>query len=371
MKTVAFLAGARPNYMKVFPVWKQVEAQRLPWRPILIHTGQHYDELMSDIFFREFGMPKPHYFLGVGSGPHGLQTAKVMIALEELFGKDRPDLLVVVGDVNSTMAAVLVAVKMGIRVAHVEAGLRSFDRTMPEEINRVVTDSVSDLLLTSCPEADQQLQREGIPAHKIRFVGNVMIDSLVALLPRAQAAPKPHELGVNGRPFVLVTLHRPSNVDQPERLRLLMDDLRVVARRWPVLFPVHPRTRKMLDQAGLGSAVPGLLLTDPLGYLDFLALEAQAALVITDSGGVQEETSYLGVPCLTVRPNTERPITLTAGTNRLIDPQQEPLSVAAQTAIEAGRRHTPCAIPGWDGQAARRITAALGQLLDGEQASPG
>jgi UDP-N-acetylglucosamine 2-epimerase (non-hydrolysing) len=363
MKTIAFLAGARPNYMKVFPVWKTVAAAKLPLHQILIHTGQHYDELMSGVFFRDFDMEKPTHFLGVGSGPHGLQTARVMIALEELFAKDRPDLLVVAGDVNSTMAGALVAVKMGVPVAHIESGLRSFDRTMPEEINRLVTDAVSDLLLTSCRDADAQLQREGIPAGKIRFVGNVMIDSLVMMLPRAEASRTPGKLGVDGRPFVLVTLHRPSNVDEPARLKLLMENLAELGRQVQVVFPMHPRTRKMLEQSGIAAAAPGLLLTEPLSYLDFMALEAQAALVITDSGGVQEETSYLGIPCLTVRPNTERPVTITEGTNRLLDPEKESLNVAAQTAIRAGRRKTPCAIEGWDGKAAQRIALVLSEAM--------
>jgi UDP-N-acetylglucosamine 2-epimerase (non-hydrolysing) len=363
MKRIAFLAGARPNYMKVFPVWKALAAAKLPIRQVLIHTGQHYDDLMSGVFFRDFEMEKPDYFLGVGSGPHGLQTAKVMIALEELFTKERPDLLVVAGDVNSTMAGALVAVKMGVPLAHIESGLRSFDRTMPEEINRLVTDSIADLLLTSCRDADQQLLRENIPASKIRFVGNVMIDSLVQLLPRAAAAAKPSELGVNGHPFILVTLHRPSNVDSPERLRLLMDSLKELARQLPVVFPVHPRTRKMLEQSGAASPASGLALTEPLSYLDFMALETRAALVITDSGGVQEETSYLGVPCLTVRPNTERPVTVTEGTNRLLDPEKESLCRAAQAAIESGPRKGPCRIEGWDGKAAQRIAQVLRETV--------
>jgi UDP-N-acetylglucosamine 2-epimerase (non-hydrolysing) len=363
MKKIAFLAGARPNYMKIFPVWKTVAAAKLSLQQILIHTGQHYDELMSGVFFRDFEMEKPTHFLGVGSGPHGLQTAKVMIALEDLFAKDRPDLLVVAGDVNSTMAGALVAVKMGVPVAHIESGLRSFDRTMPEEINRLVTDAVSDLLLTSCRDADAQLQREGIPAGKICFVGNVMIDSLVMLLPRAEASRTPRNLGVARHPFVLVTLHRPSNVDDPARLKLLMENLAELGRQFQVVFPMHPRTRKMLQQSSIAPAAPGLLLAEPLNYLDFVALESRAALVITDSGGVQEETSYLGIPCLTVRPNTERPVTITEGTNRLLDPEKESLCAAAQIAFRAGRRKTPCAIEGWDGKAAQRIARVLSKAL--------
>jgi UDP-N-acetylglucosamine 2-epimerase (non-hydrolysing) len=363
MKTVAFLAGARPNYMKVFPVWKTMAAARPLVRQTLIHTGQHYDELMSDIFFRDFAMEKPTHFLGVGSGPHGLQTAKVMIALEELFTKDRPDLLVVVGDVNSTLAGALVASKMGIPVAHIEAGLRSFDRTMPEEINRIVTDSISDRLLVSCRDAEPHLQREGIPPARIRFVGNVMIDSLIALLPQAEASTLPQKLGVAGAPFVLTTFHRPSNVDEPGRLRTLMEGLVQLAGKLRVIFPVHPRTRKVLDQSAFRSTAPGLVLTEPLGYMDFLALEARAALVITDSGGVQEETSYLGIPCLTVRDNTERPVTITEGTNRLINPERESLAGAAELALQTGRRREPCPIEGWDGKAAQRITLALREMI--------
>jgi UDP-N-acetylglucosamine 2-epimerase (non-hydrolysing) len=292
-----------------------------------------------------------------------LQTAKVMIALEELFTRERPDLLVVVGDVNSTVAGALVAVKMGILVAHIEAGLRSFDRAMPEEINRAVTDAISDLLLTPSRDADAQLLREGVPPERIRFVGNVMIDSLVLLLPAAAASKKAQQLGVEGQPFILATLHRPSNVDQPERLRLLLDNLRELARAQPVVFPVHPRTRKMMEAAGLPAGAPGLVLTDPLGYQDFLALQTRAALVITDSGGVQEETTFLGVPCLTARPNTERPVTMTEGTNRLVDPAKESLPNTARAALARGRRASACAIEGWDGQAAGRVVAVLREAL--------
>jgi UDP-N-acetylglucosamine 2-epimerase (non-hydrolysing) len=286
-----------------------------------------------------------------------------MIALEELFAKEPPHLLVVVGDVNSTMAGALVAVKMGVPVAHLEAGLRSFDRAMPEEINRIVTDSISDRLLISCRDAEPHLLQEGIPAAKIRFVGNVMIDSLVMLLPRAAASDRPRELGLGEEPFILVTLHRPSNVDPPDRLRRLMDALIELTRRTKVVFPVHPRTRKMLDTLTTRTSVPGLILTEPLGYLDFLALERRAALVITDSGGIQEETSYLGIPCLTIRPNTERPVTVTEGTNRLLDPEKESLDAAAMAAMSKGRRIEPCSIEGWEGKAAGRVTLVLREML--------
>lgn len=362
MKRVAFLAGARPNYMKVFPIWKALQRSRLPVQPVLIHTGQHYDEAMSDVFFRDFNMEKPTHFLGVGSGPHGLQTARVMTALEELFTRERPDVLVVVGDVNSTMAGALVAVKMHIPTVHVEAGLRSLDRNMPEEINRIVTDAISDLLLLSCRDAEPNLLREGITPEKIKFVGNVMIDSLVQLLPQASSSPLPRDLGVSDGPFILTTLHRPSNVDDPSRLRLLMDALQALASSVPVVFPVHPRTRKMLEKAELGTSRANFIFTEPLGYNDFLSLESRAALVITDSGGVQEETSYLGIPCLTLRLSTERPVTVTEGTNRLLDPERESLSQAAREALSRGRRQGPCPIEGWDGRAAERIVAALKQF---------
>jgi UDP-N-acetylglucosamine 2-epimerase (non-hydrolysing) len=375
-RRIALLAGARPNYMKVFPVWRELHDRHPDLQPVLIHTGQHYDEAMSDVFFRDFGMPAPDYFLGVGSGPHGAQTGQVMIALEAILLKDRPDLLVVVGDVNSTVAGTLVAVKMGIPVAHIEAGLRSRDRTMPEEINRLATDAISDLLLTSCRDADLNLLAEGIPAARIRFVGNVMIDSLVELLPRAQASRVLSDRLLTPRSYAAVTLHRPSNVDEPERLLMLMDQLSALAREMPVVFPLHPRTRKMLEasgfrlpdardsvpQHGTPGRVSGLLATEPLGYLDFLRLQSEAAVVITDSGGVQEETSFLGIPCLTVRPNTERPITITQGTNRLVDPAQESLATAAREAMHR-RPGQPPVMEGWDGRAATRIVAALRAAL--------
>lgn len=360
-KRIALLAGARPNYMKVFPVWRDLRANHPDIAPVLIHTGQHYDEAMSDIFFRDFGMPAPDHFLGVGSGPHGAQTGRTMIALEEVFQKQRPDALVVVGDVNSTAAGTLVAAKMGIPVAHIEAGLRSRDRTMPEEINRLVTDSISDLLLTPSRDADENLKREGIAPEKIRFVGNVMIDSLVQLLPKAAESKILATQKLEPRNYVAVTLHRPSNVDDPQRLMLIMNQLSEIARELPVVFPVHPRTRKMLGDSILKSQISNLKILDPLGYLDFLRLQAEAALVITDSGGVQEETTFLGIPCLTVRPNTERPITITHGTNRLIDPATESLRDAATKSI-ASRPVSPPQIDFWDGKTAARIVRELRTL---------
>ena len=366
---IALIAGARPNYMKVFPLLKEIQqraASRI--RPMLIHTGQHYDALMNDVFFEDFGVPRPDHFLGVGSGPHGAQTGRVMIALEALLQQERPDALVVVGDVNSTMAGALVAVKMGIPVAHLEAGLRSGDRTMPEEINRIVTDSISDLLLTSCRDADGNLRGEGIPPEKIRFVGNIMIDSLVQILPRAGESPVLQKLGLPAADYCLVTLHRPSNVDDPPRLRLILDQLAAVAEVLSVVFPLHPRTRKQMaalpssDQFNRQAEAGRLRLLEPLGYLDFLALESKAAVVLTDSGGVQEETSYLGIPCLTLRPNTERPVTVTQGTNRLVDLATRDLRASVQDARQemAGRPRRQ--IEYWDGHTAQRVVDALAEV---------
>jgi len=351
--------------MKIFPVWKELDSRYPEVKKILVHTGQHYDELMSGVFFREFAMPAPDFFLGVGSGSHGAQTAKVMVGLEDLFLSKRPDMLVVVGDVNSTMAGALVAAKMGIQLVHVESGLRSFDRTMPEEINRMVTDVLSDHLLTSCREADDQLLKEGIPPDKIHFVGNVMIDSLSLLLPEAKKLSLESKGSWARGKYVLVTLHRPSNVDAPKRLDLIVKSLCEIAQEVPVVFPVHPRTRKSLAAQNSGPLPPGLILLEPLGYLEFVGLESRASLVVTDSGGVQEETTFLGVPCLTVRPNTERPVTITQGTNRLVNPETEPLADLARAAIRAGPRKSPCPIEGWDGRAGHRIVELLYRLTSG------
>ncbi|MFH0954141.1 MAG: UDP-N-acetylglucosamine 2-epimerase (non-hydrolyzing) [Verrucomicrobiota bacterium] len=361
MSKIVLLAGARPNYMKVFPLWRAIRDTMPDARPVVVHTGQHYDALMSDVFFTDFGMPKPDRFLGVGSGPHGLQTGKTMIALEPILQEEKPDLLVVVGDVNSTMAGALVGVKMGIPVAHVEAGLRSFDRTMPEEINRMVTDAVSDILLTSCRDANENLRREGIPEEKIHFVGNIMIDSLVALMPVASKSAILERLGLSPRKFVAVTLHRPSNVDDPATLRQILDALDELASSMPVVFPVHPRTRKVMGELAFTPRHAGFKILDPLGYLDFLRLESESALVITDSGGIQEETTYLGISCLTVRPNTERPITITRGTNRLVAPDRRAIVENARAALGRERRRPEIEL--WDGATAPRILAVLSSRL--------
>ncbi len=359
-RTIGLLAGARPNYMKVFPLLRALERAPERWRPVLIHTGQHYDAAMSDVFFEDFGVRPPDHFLGVGSGPHGAQTGRVMIALEPVLERERPDWLVVVGDVNSTVAGALTAVKMGIRVAHLEAGLRSGDRSMPEEINRCATDAIADLLLTPSEDADAHLRREGVPPERIARVGNIMIDSLVFLLPRAKASPVLDRLDLAEGDYVLATLHRPSNVDDPARLGRLLDQLAEAAGARPVVLPMHPRTRRLVDDApALRRRARRLCCVEPLGYVDFLRLQLGAAAVVTDSGGIQEETSFLGIPCLTARPNTERPITIEQGTNRLVDPDGERLAPAIEAAIAQYHGQPAPAIPLWDGQTAPRVVAAL------------
>lgn len=360
---VVNIVGARPNLMKIAPLM-DVMVRTPGIEPILVHTGQHYDERMSDLFFRELGIPAPDHYLGVGSGTHAQQTAQVMVRLEPLFEELRPDLVLVVGDVNSTVAAALVASKLGIRLAHVEAGLRSFDRSMPEEVNRVVTDALSDLLFTTERSAEENLRREGIAEEKIHFVGNVMIDTLLRHRERAEALGVPARFGLAPGEYAVVTLHRPSNVDAPDALARMVDVMVAVQERLPVVFPVHPRTRSRLAEAGLLTrleALPEVRLTEPLGYLEFLGLMAGARLVLTDSGGVQEETTILGVPCLTVRENTERPVTITHGTNRLVGTEPARIIAAVDETLAAprpdGRRPEL-----WDGRAAERIVGVLASL---------
>ncbi len=319
---------------------------------------------MSGSFFDELGIPAPDCNLDVGSGSHAQQTALIMQRLEPVLLEQKPDVILVYGDVNSTVAAALVAAKLGIRVGHVEAGLRSRDWTMPEEINRVVTDRLADLLFTPSRDADANLKAEGVPADRIHFVGNIMIDSLVHALPAARERNTPMRLAVSGQRYAVVTLHRPANVDEPVALRGLLGALEVLGRDLTVLFPVHPRTRDRIDRLGFEAPSSGhLRLMDPIGYLDMLGLVEQAALVITDSGGLQEETSFLGVPCLTVRPNTERPVTCTHGTNRLVAPTQEALQTAAREAL-ASSSYRKAQIERWDGKTAERI---VGVILDGAE----
>jgi UDP-N-acetylglucosamine 2-epimerase (non-hydrolysing) len=363
MKRILHVVGARPNFMKIAPIVRALARRPDEFAQTLVHTGQHYDANMSDIFFQELALPTPDINLEVGSGSHAQQTAQVMARFEPVLLEQRPDWVVVPGDVNSTLACALVATKLGVKVAHVEAGLRSFDRTMPEEINRLLTDQISDLLLTPSPDADENLRREGIPQERIKFVGNVMIDTLVQLLPKAEERwPGLHARWGLDR-YLLATLHRPSNVDDATTLRQLLLALAELGREAKVLFPVHPRTRKRISDLGLADLAARLLMIEPLGYLDFLAVQTHAALVITDSGGVQEETTFLGVPCLTARPNTERPITITEGTNRLVASEQAAIVTAAQAALHraADKSQSPPRPALWDGHAAERIAQVLRQ----------
>jgi UDP-N-acetylglucosamine 2-epimerase (non-hydrolysing) len=358
VRSILFVAGARPNFMKVAPLLRECES-RPELRAVLVHTGQHYDPALSDVFFRDLGMRRPDHALEVGSGSHARQTAEVMRRIEPVLLRERPDVVLVVGDVNSTLAVTLVAVKLGLPVAHVEAGLRSFDRRMPEEINRIVTDALATWHFTTEPDAAENLRREGIPAEGIHFAGNVMIDTLLACRERAAASPILAQLGLEngGGPYGVVTLHRPSNVDDPERLRALVAALREVAERLKLVFPVHPRTAAMLERLGLAGS-GRLHFLAPLGYLDFLRLVSRARLVITDSGGIQEETTILEVPCLTVRDSTERPITVACGWNRLVGTDPAALVLAAAAALEAGRPRGRRP-ERWDGQASRRILDVL------------
>jgi UDP-N-acetylglucosamine 2-epimerase (non-hydrolysing) len=360
-RKITAVVGARPNYMKVAPVWRELERHERLSRS-LIHTGQHYDANMSKIFFDELSLPKPDVYLGVGSGPHGEQTAKVMIELEKAFTADPPDLLVVVGDVNSTMAGALVAAKMGIPVAHVEAGLRSFDRAMPEEINRMVTDIVADLLFTTEPSAEKNLLREGVDPAKIRFVGNVMIDSLLFYRPIAERSTILDELSLEPGRYGLVTLHRPSNVDDPQGLGGILGVFDELGGACPLVFPIHPRTRKIMETNKLSVRPDRLRVLDPVGYLDFVKLMMHARLVLTDSGGIQEETTALGVPCLTIRENTERPITVEIGTNRLVGVSPEKILAEAR-AVLAGRTNAGRVPELWDGRASGRIVRAIDEYL--------
>jgi UDP-N-acetylglucosamine 2-epimerase (non-hydrolysing) len=342
--------GARPNFPKLAPVHRAgIEAGL---SQVVVHTGQHYDDALSDGFFRDLGIAPPDVNLAVGSDTHSVQTARIMERIEPVLLEKRPDWVVVYGDVNSTMAAALVASKLGIRVAHVEAGLRSFDRTMPEEINRIVTDRLADLLLTPSRDADSQLRAEGEPDEEIEFVGNVMIDSLFYALPAARATGFREKIGVNGA-AVVVTLHRPSNVDDPERIRALASVLSEIALEREVVFPAHPRTRHRLEEAGL--KMDRVHMLEPVGYLEMLDLVEHAFAVVTDSGGLQEETTVLGIPCLTVRSNTERPITITEGTNRLV-PHPADLLMALR---QVSRPSTAPRPEGWDGHAGERVIAAL------------
>lgn len=361
-KVIHLIAAARPNFMKVAPLYHALKKEE--WaEPLIVHTGQHYDINMSDAFFQDLELPDPHFHLGVGSGTHAEQTGRVMIAYEKLATETTPDLVVVVGDVNSTAAVSMAAVKLGIRVAHLEAGLRSFDRTMPEEINRLVTDALADILWTPSPDGDENLLREGVPPEKIERVGNVMIDSLEMMRGRIQGQNVYKKYGLEPGRYGLVTLHRPSNVDSRETLEGLCLEIMHMAAEVPLVFPVHPRTRKSIETHGLMERLTktaNLHLDDPISYIPFMNLVFNCRFVVTDSGGIQEETTYLGIPCLTLRPNTERPVTVTQGTNRLIKitDLREHVNGILGNGGPKGR------IPElWDGHAAERVVRSIRRFL--------
>jgi UDP-N-acetylglucosamine 2-epimerase (non-hydrolysing) len=361
-KSIHLVAAARPNFMKIAPLCHALN--KSGWaEPVVVHTGQHYDLNMSDAFFQDLMLPEPQHHLGVGSGTHAEQTGKVMIAYEALLMRQRPDLVVVVGDVNSTIAATLAAVKLGIRTAHLEAGLRSFDRSMPEEINRILTDSIADILWTPSPDGDENLLREGVAPKKIERVGNIMIDSLEMMRPRIESGNAFERFGLRSGGYGVVTLHRPSNVDDPGTLSGLCSALKRIAAELPLVFPVHPRTLKNLEKEGLYAQLTqtaGIHLSPPLSYVPFMNLVFNCRLAVTDSGGIQEETTYLGIPCLTLRPNTERPITVTHGTNRLV--KADSLEIAVRQALAAdGKRFSAPDL--WDGQTALRVVGSMSRFL--------
>ena len=360
------IAGARPNFMKIAPLMAEMH-RHAEIEPMLIHTGQHYDKKMSKLFFDELGIPKPDIDLGIGSGRHGEQTGKIMIEFEKAVLELRPDLVVVVGDVNSTIACSLVAVKLGIPVAHVEAGLRSFDRDMPEEINRILTDRISALLFVTEKTGVENLKKEGIPEDKVHFVGNVMIDTLLTHLERAKGSKVLSELQVESGDYAALTLHRPSNVDSPEALGNILSALQVIQEQIRIIFPVHPRTRARIREFGFAHKVesmPNLRLTEPLGYLDFLKLTSEAKFVLTDSGGIQEESTVVNVPCLTLRENTERPVTIEQGSNILVGLDRERIIEESLEIIrgEGKRGRRPDL---WDGKAAVRIVDIIVRYLGG------
>ena len=358
------VVGARPNLMKIAPLVEEIE-RHTGSRQLLLHTGQHYDDRMSGVFFEQLGIPRPDIYLGVGSGSHAEQTAQVMVEFEKALLDVQPDVVVVVGDVNSTLACAITAAKLWVPVAHVEAGLRSFDRQMPEEINRIVTDALSSFLFTTSRSANENLEREGISPEKIFFVGNVMIDTLLKYRDQARAMDTPARFGLQSGEYGLLTLHRPSNVDVPETFSGILDALVAIQRDLPILFPAHPRTVKRIEEFGFEERLQtasDLKIVRPLGYLEFLDLMMHSAVVLTDSGGIQEETTILGVPCLTLRENTERPITITQGTNTLVGVEPDSIVAEIENILsgesKAGRRPEL-----WDGETAGRIVAILREKL--------
>lgn len=361
-RKIILVAGARPNFMKVSPLYHEL-GKHSAFSALLVHTGQHYDYNMSDAFWKDLKLPKPHVFLGVGSGSHAVQTANVMIKFEKVCIDEKPDTVIVVGDVNSTMACSITAKKLGIRIAHVEAGLRSHDVSMPEEINRLITDAISDILFTPSKDADNNLKREGIPANKIYFVGNIMIDSLLKCLSRASKKSTYADLGLSKKNYGLITLHRPSNVDTKYKLSRIVNLLMSISAQIPIIFPVHPRTLKSLKSNYLFKKLASsdnFKITEPLGYLDFINIMMNSKFVLTDSGGLQEETTFLGIPCLTLRDNTERPVTITQGTNELVRLPEVERKIS--TILKGRWKHGT--IPEyWDGKTAERIVTVLKDKL--------
>ena len=362
MLKILNIVGARPNFMKIAPIVREMRRRENDFLPLIVHTGQHYDAAMSDSFFADLGIPEPDFHLEVGSASHAVQTAKIMTAFEPIVLEEKPDWVLVVGDVNSTIACALVCAKLGVKVAHVEAGLRSRDRSMPEEINRILTDSISDLLLTTSQDADENLKHEGVSEDKIIFVGNVMIDSLFHGLKIAENSNIRQDLSLSEKAYAVLTLHRPSNVDEKQIFENLLDALCEISRQLPIVFPVHPRTRANIEKFGFAEKVANsnIKLIEPLGYLDFMRLYSGAKLVLTDSGGLQEETTALGIPCLTLRENTERPITIEMGTNILVGTNpakitQTAFEILSQKNVSQNKKIPPL----WDGRTAERICDTL------------
>lgn len=363
MKKIISVVGARPNYMKVAPIHRAFQKFNDKIKHLICHTGQHYDVNMSNIFFEELELPPPDFYLGVGSGSHAEQTAKIMIEFEKVLLNEKPNLVIVVGDVNSTIACSLVAVKLGIKVAHVEAGLRSFDRTMPEEINRLLTDQIADYLFVTEKSGLENLKNEGITDEKIFFVGNTMIDSLVYYLPKIEMSQILDELQLREKEYVVITLHRPSNVDNSENLIKIFEQFQRIAKKYKIVFPIHPRTKKTIQSTDFNYNHPNFLLIDPIGYIGFIKLVKNSIAVITDSGGIQEETTFLKIPCLTLRENTERPITVELGTNKLIGTKYDKIAEEFFNYINSSKTNSTIP-PLWDGNAAERITAKLVELLN-------
>jgi UDP-N-acetylglucosamine 2-epimerase (non-hydrolysing) len=373
------VVGARPNFMKVAPLHRAIQ-KLAGWTSMIVHTGQHFDAKMSDVFFTQLELPKPDFFLGIGGGSHTEVTAKIMVAFEKIVEAEKPDLIIVVGDVTSTLACTLVAIKMGIKVAHVEAGLRSFDRTMPEELNRILTDSVADYLFVTEESGMQHLKNEGVADERVFFAGNVMIDSLVRYQEKAKTTTILEDLGLSTSDsrlatsdsrlatddYIVMTMHRPANVDTEKGLQSILELIELSGKDTKIIFPIHPRTRAHMEKFGLADRLDqakNLIMTEPLGYLEFIQLMSNATAILTDSGGIQEETTYLGVPCLTFRDSTERPITVTLGTNQLLSDLDPKKTYAALKEILAGKVKKGSIPPLWDGKAAERIAAKLAETF--------